>query len=120
MRNLLVVYAVASLFLAYMGWATNRIAQMDRNYILGTLRRLHPVGVDSVDEKTKQFYEKDFPEIDRVLRRTVTNTKDFMTFGLVSFGFSVLVFIGYSVSRRGSVQQSGEANTALGATRSSP
>jgi hypothetical protein len=112
MRVLLVIYAVASLFLAYMGWATNRGAQMNRSYIVGTLRRLHPVGVDPVDESTRQFYQRDLPEIERVLRQTESDTKDFMTFGLASFVFSVLVFIGYSASQISRVQQSAGGNAA--------
>ena len=112
MRLLLIAYAVASLLLAYLGWAANRNAQMNRNFILGTLHRLPPVGVDPVDERTTQLYQRDFPAIDRGLRRTVSETGEFVTYGLVSFVFSILVFIGYSASRRGRVQPSAGGNAA--------
>ena|SRR2546422_52467 len=106
MRTVLTIYAVASLFLVLLGFLANRGAQMNRSHVLGTLHRLHAVGVDAVDERTRQFYQGELPEIERELRQTESDTMDFAKFGGVSFVFSILVLIGHSVSQKKAVQQS--------------
>jgi hypothetical protein len=106
MRILLVIYAVASLLLVYMGWASNRQAQFRRQSVLATIRQIHPR-----DESTEKFYRETYPNIEHDLHQGEVDTMDFERFGCVSFIFTVFVFIGYSALQRKRVQPSAGANS---------